>query len=145
MVEPSPITPRRPTCRPGCTRDAPGPVGSPPPHCFSRVASKLALEWSPAQVAGWLKREFPDQDTRQVSHETIYRSLCIQARGVRRCLVRRCGSPLVHFHIHDDDQFHEQPLIGDTPFQTTRYLTSILTACLVVSSSLRASARACRL
>ena len=48
------------------------------------VASKLALEWSPAQVAGWLKLEFPDQDTMRVSHETIYRSLFIQARGVRK-------------------------------------------------------------
>jgi hypothetical protein len=46
------------------------------------VASKLAWEWSPAQVAGWLKLEFPDQDTMRVSHETIYRSLFIQARGV---------------------------------------------------------------
>ena len=46
------------------------------------VASKLALEWSPAQVAGWLKLEFPDQDTMRVSHETIYRSLFMQARGV---------------------------------------------------------------
>jgi len=46
------------------------------------VASKLALEWSPAQVAGWLKLEFPDQDTMRISHETIYRSLFIQARGV---------------------------------------------------------------
>ena len=46
------------------------------------VASKLALEWSPEQIAGWLKREFPDQETLRVSHETIYRSLFIQARGV---------------------------------------------------------------
>ena len=46
------------------------------------VASKLALEWSPAQVAGWLKLEFPNQDTMRISHETIYRSLFIQARGV---------------------------------------------------------------
>ena len=46
------------------------------------VASKLALEWSPEQVAGWLKLEFPDQDTMRISHETIYRSLFIQARGV---------------------------------------------------------------
>lgn len=40
------------------------------------------MERSPAQVAGWLKLEFPDQDTMRVSHETIYRSLFIQARGV---------------------------------------------------------------
>jgi IS30 family transposase len=46
------------------------------------VASKLALEWSPEQIAGWLKLEFPDQDTMRISHETIYRSLFIQARGV---------------------------------------------------------------
>ena len=46
------------------------------------VASKLVLEWSPEQVAGWLKLEFPDQDTMRISHETIYRSLFIQARGV---------------------------------------------------------------
>jgi IS30 family transposase len=46
------------------------------------VASKLALEWSPEQIAGWLKLAFPDQDTMRVSHETIFRSLFIQARGV---------------------------------------------------------------
>ena len=46
------------------------------------VASKLALEWSPEQVAGWLKLEFPEQGTMRVSHETIYRSLFIQVRGV---------------------------------------------------------------
>ena len=46
------------------------------------VASKLTLEWSPEQIAGWLKLTFPDQGTMRVSHETIYRSLFIQARGV---------------------------------------------------------------
>ncbi|MEQ1795011.1 MAG: IS30 family transposase [Nitrospira sp.] len=46
------------------------------------VASKLMCEWSPEQIAGWLKLEFPDQGTMRVSHETIYRSLFIQARGV---------------------------------------------------------------
>ncbi len=46
------------------------------------VASKLALQWSPEQIAGWLTRAFPDQDTMRISHETIYRSLFIQARGV---------------------------------------------------------------
>jgi IS30 family transposase len=45
------------------------------------VASKLCLEWSPEQIAGWLKRTYPDDETYQVSHETIYRSLFIQARG----------------------------------------------------------------
>src|SRR5574340_865208 len=46
------------------------------------VASKLQCEWSPEQIAGWLKRVFPDRDMMRVSHETIYRSLYIQARGV---------------------------------------------------------------
>jgi len=45
------------------------------------VADKLQLQWSPEQVAGWLKRTYPDDTSRQVSHETIYRSLFIQARG----------------------------------------------------------------
>ncbi len=45
------------------------------------IASKLCLEWSPEQIAGWLKRTYPDDETYQVSHETIYRSLFIQARG----------------------------------------------------------------
>ncbi|MHB8989211.1 MAG: IS30 family transposase [Desulfobulbia bacterium] len=46
------------------------------------VASKLRLEWSPEQISGWLKHEFPDDESMRVSHETIYRSLFIQARGV---------------------------------------------------------------
>jgi IS30 family transposase len=45
------------------------------------VAEKLRLQWSPYQVAGWLKRRYPQDETRQVSHETIYRTLFIQARG----------------------------------------------------------------
>ena len=46
------------------------------------VASKLSLDWSPEQVSGWLKTEFPDDESMRVSHETVYRSLFIQARGV---------------------------------------------------------------
>ena len=46
------------------------------------VASKLSLDWSPEQVAGWLKLRYPDDERMRVSHETIYRSLFIQARGV---------------------------------------------------------------
>jgi IS30 family transposase len=45
------------------------------------VAGKLQRRWSPQQVAGWLKRTYPDDTSRQVSPETIYRSLFIQARG----------------------------------------------------------------
>src|SRR5579859_2024990 len=46
------------------------------------VMSKLILEWSPEQVSGWLKTEYPKDERMRVSHETIYRSLFIQARGV---------------------------------------------------------------
>jgi IS30 family transposase len=46
------------------------------------IASKLQLNWSPEQIAGWLKREYPSEECNQVSHETIYRSLYVQARGV---------------------------------------------------------------
>jgi IS30 family transposase len=47
-----------------------------------RVAQKLALQWSPEQIAGWLKQRFPTDLDMQLSHETIYRSLFIQTRGV---------------------------------------------------------------
>lgn len=46
------------------------------------VAEKLALEWSPAQISGWLAHEYATDPTMQISHETIYKSLFIQARGV---------------------------------------------------------------
>jgi IS30 family transposase len=46
------------------------------------VAQKLALEWSPEQISGWLKRTYPRNKGLQVSHETIYRSLFVQTRGV---------------------------------------------------------------
>lgn len=45
------------------------------------VAEKLALQWSPEQIAGWLKRAYCGDEACQVSHETIYRTLFIQARG----------------------------------------------------------------
>ena len=47
----------------------------------SIVAGKLQRQWAPEQIAGWLKRTHPSDETFQVSHETIYRSLFIQARG----------------------------------------------------------------
>ncbi len=45
------------------------------------VARKLQCRWSPWQIAGWLKRTYPDDENFQVSHETIYLTLFIQARG----------------------------------------------------------------
>ena len=46
------------------------------------MSAKLRRNWSPEQIAGWLRRGFPDEEQRRVSHETIYKSLYIQARGV---------------------------------------------------------------
>lgn len=54
-------------CRPGLART---------------VSAKLQRKWSPEQIAGWLKRTWPGEPQNQVSHETIYRSLFIQTRGV---------------------------------------------------------------
>jgi IS30 family transposase len=45
------------------------------------VAKKLQMLWSPEQIAGWLKRTYPEDESYQVSHEIIYRSLFVQARG----------------------------------------------------------------
>lgn len=51
------------------------------PALACEVAEKLALQWSPRQIAGWLKCHYPQDESRHVSHETIYKSLYIQARG----------------------------------------------------------------
>jgi IS30 family transposase len=52
------------------------------PRLRRRISVKLKRKWSPQQIAGWLKRAHPDDETARVSHETIYRSLFIQTRGV---------------------------------------------------------------
>jgi IS30 family transposase len=51
------------------------------PELARIVADKLQRLWAPEQIAGWLKHEYPGDEHFQVSHETIYRSLFIQARG----------------------------------------------------------------
>lgn len=48
------------------------------------VARKLRLQWSPEQIAGWLKKRYPNNPRMHVSHETIYRSLFMQTRGILR-------------------------------------------------------------
>jgi len=45
------------------------------------VARKLREDWSPEQISGWLKRGYPDDEAMRISHETIYRTLFVQARG----------------------------------------------------------------
>ena len=52
------------------------------PALRDAVATKLAQQWSPQQIAGWLRRAYPNDPTMHVSHETIYLSLFVQSRGV---------------------------------------------------------------
>jgi IS30 family transposase len=52
------------------------------PALARTVSAKLRRNWSPEQIAGWLRRTWPGEPHNQVSHETIYRSLFIQTRGV---------------------------------------------------------------
>ena len=52
------------------------------PRLKEIVSEKLSLQWSPEQISGWLKREYSEDETMKISHETIYRSIFIQSRGV---------------------------------------------------------------
>ena len=62
------------------------------PELRAVVASKLSLEWSPEQISGWLRVEYPNDESMPVSAETIYRTLFIQARGVlKKQLLAICG------------------------------------------------------
>lgn len=59
------------------------------PTLRARVEEKLEADWSPEQIAGWLKRTYPKDPDMQVSHETIYLSLFVQSRGVlKQALIR---------------------------------------------------------
>lgn len=57
------------------------------------VSTKLQMKWSPQQISGWLKHTYPDSESHQVSHETIYRSLYLQSRGtLKKELVKELRS-----------------------------------------------------
>jgi IS30 family transposase len=87
------------------------------------VAKKLRGLWSPEQIAGWLQYTYPDDENFQVSHETIYRSLFIQARGalkkellqhLRRTRAMRRGrshtqKTATHGRIKDTVSIRERP------------------------------------
>ena len=60
------------------------------PRLARIVAVKFRRLWSPEQIAGWLKRQFPEHESHRVSHETIYKSLFIQARGVLKKELMTC-------------------------------------------------------
>ncbi len=94
------------------------------------VASKLMQDWSPQQVSGWLKMEYPNDESLRVSHETIYRSLFIQARGaLKQELVRHLRSKRrIRRSRHSSVHGHSQGKIlsqhvGQLPAELRRSLT----------------------
>jgi transposase, IS30 family len=60
------------------------------PQLVRIITAKLQRHWSPEQIAGWLKRRYPDRERYHVSHETIYKTLFIQARGVLKKELLAC-------------------------------------------------------
>src|SRR6204780_1922650 len=79
------------------------------------VASKLILDWSPEQISGWLKQSYPDDESLRVSHETIYRTLFLQARGaLKQELVRHLRSQRrIRRSRHSSIHGHSQGRIVD--------------------------------
>ena len=59
-------------------------------HLRQAVAAKLEMDWSPEQIAGWLRVAYPDDPTMRISHESIYLSLYVQRRQALRGDLRRC-------------------------------------------------------
>ena len=87
------------------------------------VASKLMQDWSPEQVSGWLKWQFPKDEGLRVSHETIYRSLFLQARGAlkkeliqhlrSKRRIRRSRHSSVHGHSQvDPDKLNRKIVVA---------------------------------
>jgi IS30 family transposase len=79
------------------------------------VASKLILDWSPEQISGWLKTLYPNNESMRVSHETIYRSLFIQARGVlkKELMDHLRSKRRMHRSRHASEHGHRREQIVD--------------------------------
>lgn len=60
------------------------------PRLCARVVDDLERLWSPEQIATRLRREFGDDDSMRISHETIYKTLYVQGRGELRRELARC-------------------------------------------------------
>lgn len=74
------------------------------------VARKLAQQWSPQQISGWLRHTFPIDADMQVSPETIYRSLFVQSRGVlKRCLIKQLRHQHHFRHARAGAQLRPRP------------------------------------
>ena len=109
------------------------------PSLARKVSAKLRRKWSPEQIAGWLKRTYPAEAYSRVSHETIYRSLFIQARGVlkkellehlraRRTIRRSRHASMKQSglgQIKDAISISERPaIVADRAFRATGKATS---------------------
>ena len=79
------------------------------------MAGKLIQNWSPQQISGWLKRRYPRNESMRVSHETLYRSLFIQARGVlKKELIQHLRSKgFIRRSVHARATGHSQGQIVD--------------------------------
>jgi IS30 family transposase len=71
------------------------------------VTRKLSEDWSPEQISGWLKLTYPDNESLRVSHETIYKSLYIQTRGLFRKEMRN--------HLRTKRKFRHSKKLKVTP------------------------------
>ena len=80
------------------------------------VARQLQLEWAPEQIAGWLNHTYPDDENDQVSHETIYKSLFIQARGAlkKELLQHLRRTPAMRRSRHHTQKTADHGRITDT-------------------------------
>jgi IS30 family transposase len=80
------------------------------------VVRKLRDQWAPEQIAGWLKHAYAGDENMQVSHETIYRSLFVQARGaLKKELIRHLRRPRgMRRSRHHTQKTHDHGRIKDT-------------------------------
>ena len=94
------------------------------------VAEKLQLEWSPRQIAGWLKRTYPSDENDQVSHETIYRTLFIQARGalkkelLQHLAAHACDASFATSHAEDGGSWDASPMLSRSVNARHRWKTA---------------------
>ncbi|MEQ9059879.1 MAG: IS30 family transposase [Gammaproteobacteria bacterium] len=82
------------------------------------VTTKLAQDWSPEQIAGWLKRTYPDEGSLHVSHETIYKSLFVQSRGVLKKELQkhlRTKRPFRQSRLHNNRGARRGQIIDGVP------------------------------
>lgn len=87
------------------------------PRLCAVVAAKLARQWSPQQIAGWLRATFPSDPAMHVSHETIYRTLFVQSRGaLKRELLQ---------HLRRQRRYRHARTAGRTPSRAGRIIDAV--------------------